>query len=113
MIEQHNTIRSQALGSYSALLHAMLEDPALLVYLDNDDNRKGRPNENLAREVMELFSLGEGNYGEVDIREAARSLTGAGVAPAPAGADGASAGGRCSGACSARSSSSVAGRMVP
>ena len=82
MIEQHNTIRSQALGSYSALLHAMLEDPALLVYLDNDDNRKGRPNENLAREVMELFSLGEGNYGEVDIREAARSLTGAGVAPA-------------------------------
>ncbi len=82
MIEQHNTIRAQALGSYSELLHAMLEDPALLVYLDNDDNRKGRPNENLAREVMELFSLGEGNYGEVDIREAARSLTGAGVAPA-------------------------------
>ncbi len=81
MIEQHNTIRSQALGSYSALLHEMLEDPALLVYLDNDDNRKGRPNENLAREVMELFALGEGNYAEVDIREAARSLTGAGVAP--------------------------------
>ncbi len=82
IIEQHKTIRSRALGSYSELLHAMLEDPALLVYLDNDDNRKGRPNENLAREVMELFSLGEGNYGEADISEAARSLTGAGVAPA-------------------------------
>jgi len=82
IIQQHETIRSRALGSYSGLLHAMLEDPALLVYLDNDDNRKGRPNENLAREVMELFALGEGNYGEVDISEAARSLTGAGVAPA-------------------------------
>ncbi len=79
IIQQHRTIRTRALGSYSGLLHAMLEDPALLVYLDNDDNRKGRPNENLAREVMELFALGEGNYDEVDITEAARSLTGAGV----------------------------------
>jgi len=79
LIEQHRLLRTHALGSYSVLLQAMLQDPALLTYLDNDDNRKGKPNENLAREVMELFSLGEGNYSEVDIREAARSLTGAGV----------------------------------
>ena len=79
LVEQHQTIRAHALGSYASLLHAMLRDPALLVYLDNDANQKGRPNENLAREVMELFSLGEGNYSEEDIREAARSLTGAGV----------------------------------
>ena len=79
MIDQHDVIREHALGSYAALLHAMLQDPALLTYLDNDANRKGKPNENLAREVMELFALGEGNYTEADIREAARSLTGAGV----------------------------------
>ncbi len=80
MIEQHNALRAGALGSYDALLRAMLRDVALLQYLDGDKNRKGRPNENLAREVMELFSLGEGNYTEADIGEAARALTGAGVA---------------------------------
>lgn len=79
IIEQHDVLRAGALGSYDALLRAMLRDVALLKYLDGDKNRKGRPNENLAREVMELFSLGEGNYGEDDIREAARALTGAGV----------------------------------
>lgn len=79
IIDQHDTLRTGALGSYDALLRAMLRDVALLKYLDGDKNRKGRPNENLAREVMELFSLGEGNYGEDDIREAARALTGAGV----------------------------------
>ena len=51
-------------------------DPAMLEYLDNNRNRKGRPNENYAREVMELFTLGIGNYTEQDIKEAARSFTG-------------------------------------
>lgn len=79
IIAQHDTIRENALESYDALLRAMLRDVALLRYLDNDKNRKGNPNENLAREVMELFSLGEGNYTEADVREAARALTGAGI----------------------------------
>ena len=60
IIGQHDTLRAGALGSYEALLRRMLEDPALLRYLNNDQNRKGKPNENLAREVMELFSLARG-----------------------------------------------------
>jgi len=80
IIAQHDTLRAGALGSYDALLRAMMRDVALLRYLDGDKNRKGRPNENLAREVMELFSLGEGNYSETDIAEAARALTGVGIA---------------------------------
>jgi uncharacterized protein (DUF1800 family) len=58
------------------MLHAMTRDPAMLVWLDSDSNRKGQPNENYAREVFELFSLGVGNYTEGDIKEAARALTG-------------------------------------
>ena len=54
----------------------MSRDPAMLVYLDNATNRQGQPNENFAREVMELFTLGEGHYGEQDIKEAARAFTG-------------------------------------
>ncbi len=77
---QHATLRRGALGSYEGLLRAMLRDPAMLVYLNNDKNRKGKPNENLAREVMELFSLGQGSgYNETDVKDAARALTGAGV----------------------------------
>ncbi len=77
---QHDALRRGALGSYEGLLRAMLRDPAMLVYLNNDQNRKGKPNENLAREVMELFSLGEGSgYTEQDVKEAARALTGASV----------------------------------
>lgn len=79
IIQQHDTLRDGALGSYAELLRRMLRDPALLKYLNNDQNRKGKPNENLAREVMELFSLGEGHYTEKDVQEAARALTGAGV----------------------------------
>jgi uncharacterized protein (DUF1800 family) len=77
---QHATLRRGALGSYEGLLRAMLRDPAMLVYLNGDKNRKGKPNENLAREVMELFSLGQGSgYSELDVKDAARALTGAGV----------------------------------
>ena len=79
MIQQAELIDEHALGNYGELLRSMLEDPAMLVYLDNISNRRRSPNENLAREVMELFSLGEGNYSEDDVREAARALTGYGV----------------------------------
>lgn len=80
MIKQAELIDEHALGNYGDLLRGILRDPAMLVYLDNISNRKRKPNENLAREVLELFSLGEGNYTEQDIKEAARALTGNGVA---------------------------------
>lgn len=74
---QNNTIRNHALGSFRELLHAISKDPAMIVYLDNQQNKKKAPNENFAREVMELFTLGEGQgYTETDIKEAARAFTG-------------------------------------
>ena len=75
---QNQTFRALGSGSYRALLKAMIRDPALLIYLDNQNNRKGRPNENLARELLELFTLGEGHYDETTVKEAARALTGYG-----------------------------------
>lgn len=79
VLQQHEFLRSNALGSYADLLRGIARDPAMLVYLDNNVNRKGAPNENFARELMELFSLGEGNYTESDVKEAARALTGRGT----------------------------------
>ena len=76
MLQQLRTIEAHALGGFEALLVAMSRDPAMIVWLDGDLNVKGRPNENYAREVFELFSLGVGNYTEADIREAARAFTG-------------------------------------
>ncbi len=76
MIRQNELFRTHALGSFADLLHAIVRDPAMLAYLDNDKNKKLNPNENFARESMELFSLGEGNYTEKDVKEAARALTG-------------------------------------
>ncbi|MDP6539357.1 MAG: DUF1800 domain-containing protein [Planctomycetota bacterium] len=76
VIQQHQFLRANALGSYADLLRGIVRDPAMLYYLDNNANRKGKPNENLARELMELFSLGEGNYSEADVKEVARALTG-------------------------------------
>lgn len=73
---QNETFRTHALGDWRALCHAMIEDVALSCWLDNNVNNKKHPNENLAREYMELFTLGVGNYTEHDIREAARALTG-------------------------------------
>ena len=73
---QHETIRRLALAPFPLLLAAMTRDPAMLVYLDGKENRKGHPNENYARELFELFALGIGNYGEKDVQEAARALTG-------------------------------------
>jgi uncharacterized protein (DUF1800 family) len=78
---QLKLFHQHALGNFGDLLHAILHDPAMLRYLDNDQNRKGNPNENLARELMELFSLGPGNYTEQDIREGARALTGFSLEP--------------------------------
>ncbi|USN98476.1 MAG: DUF1800 domain-containing protein [Phycisphaeraceae bacterium] len=76
MYQQNQFYRSHAIGSYKDLLFGLIRDPAMLAYLDNDDSRVGHPNENLAREIMELFSLGVGNYSERDIKEGARALTG-------------------------------------
>jgi len=73
---QNNTIRKHALGNFGELLHAISKDPAMLLFLNNQQNRKKHPNENFAREVMELFTLGEGNYTENDIKEAAKAFTG-------------------------------------
>lgn len=81
MIAQHTLLRDNALESYAAMLRGIVRDPAMLRYLNNDQNRRQEPNENLARELLELFSLGEGNYSEQDIREIARALTGYAVAP--------------------------------
>jgi uncharacterized protein (DUF1800 family) len=76
MARQNALLRRHALGSFSDMLHAVAKDPAMLVYLDSASNRRGQPNENFAREVMELFTLGEGRYGERDVKEAARAFTG-------------------------------------
>lgn len=76
MVQQVELFRRTGMGSFSDLLHAVTLDPAMLAYLDNDKNKKGAPNENYAREVMELFTLGTGHYSEQDIVEAARAFTG-------------------------------------
>ena len=76
LYRQNLLLRRYALGNFGTLLHEVARDPAMLIYLDGVQNRKGQPNENFAREVMELFTLGEGHYSEQDIREAARALTG-------------------------------------
>jgi uncharacterized protein (DUF1800 family) len=76
MVQQNELFHRLALGSFRELLRAIVRDPAMLEYLDNNQNRKESPNENFAREIMELFTLGEGNYTEEDIKEAARALTG-------------------------------------
>lgn len=77
MATQNTTIRRLCLGDFRALAYAMLTDGAMLRWLNGNANRAKSPNENLAREFMELFALGHGNgYSEADIREAARALTG-------------------------------------
>ena len=81
MYRQNLLLRRHALGYFGDLLHEVSKDPAMVVYLDNASNRKGQPNENFACEAMELFTLGEGNYGEQDIKEAARAFTGWSIDP--------------------------------
>lgn len=69
-------VRTNALGKFGDLLREVSKSPAMLQFLNNQQNRKQRPNENFAREVMELFTMGRGNYSEHDIKEAARAFTG-------------------------------------
>jgi uncharacterized protein (DUF1800 family) len=77
MFRQNQFFRANATGSFADLVYGIIRDPAMLRYLNNDQNRRQRPNENLARELMELFVLGEGHlYGEDDIKEGARALSG-------------------------------------
>jgi uncharacterized protein (DUF1800 family) len=76
MDRQNETLRTNALGGFAALLEAIIPDPAMLVWLDGGTSKKDKPNENFAREFLELFTLGTGHYAERDIREAARAFTG-------------------------------------
>ena len=76
MLQQNELLRAKATGNFRDLLISVSQDPAMLAYLDAGVNLKGAPNENFARELMELFTMGVGNYTEVDIREAARAFTG-------------------------------------
>jgi uncharacterized protein (DUF1800 family) len=76
MLAQNNLLREHALGDFASLVQQISCDPAMLIYLDSATNRKAHPNENYARELMELFCLGEGNYTEHDVTEVARCFTG-------------------------------------
>jgi hypothetical protein len=76
MAIQLDLFRRMATGNFKELILAISRDSAMLSYLDNNTNRKGRPNENYARELLELFTMGIGNYTEQDIKEAARAFTG-------------------------------------
>lgn len=76
MKEQNDFLRQHTLGNFRDLVLGISKDRAMLVYLDGNRNNKQRPNENYARELMELFTLGVGNYSEMDIKEAARAFTG-------------------------------------
>jgi hypothetical protein len=73
---QLDLLRAQGTGNFRTLLIGVAQDPAMLVFLDAGRNVKGAPNENFGREVMELFTMGVGNYTEEDVREAARAFTG-------------------------------------
>jgi uncharacterized protein (DUF1800 family) len=74
--ELNNIQRTNALGNFKTLLLQVSQTPAMLQFLNNQQNQKNHPNENYARELMELFTLGRGNYTEQDIKESARSFTG-------------------------------------
>lgn len=76
MLVQNRMLRARASGNFRDLLLGIMRDPAMLVYLDNGENVKDHPNENFGRELLELFTLGVGNYTEQDIREASRAFTG-------------------------------------
>lgn len=76
MLRQYRLFLDHGLGRFDGLLDKVTKDPAMIRWLDNETNRKGAANENYARELFELFTLGEGNYTEKDIQEAARAFTG-------------------------------------
>jgi uncharacterized protein (DUF1800 family) len=76
MDRQNETLRTHTLGGFAAMLEAIIADPAMLVWLDGGTSKKDKPNENFAREFLDLFTLGAGLYSERDVREAARAFTG-------------------------------------
>ena len=76
ILQQHQLLRQHALGNFKTLLHAIAHDPAMLIYLDGGMNYKEQPNENFARELLELFTLGAGHYRESDIKAIAKAFTG-------------------------------------
>ncbi len=76
LFRQNALFRREALGNYATLLKAVARDPAMLIYLDGTQSAARQPNENFARELLELFTLGEGQYSEADIKAAARAFTG-------------------------------------
>lgn len=76
MVRQNELFRRHAMGNFRSLTHEVAKDPAMMLYLDTQRSGKEKPNENFARELMELFTLGEGHYTEADIHEAARAFTG-------------------------------------
>ena len=76
LLIQNRMLRARATGNFRDLLLGIMSDPAMLVYLDNGENVKDHPNENFGRELLELFTMGIGNYTEQDIREASRAFTG-------------------------------------
>jgi len=79
--QQNETLRTHALGNFGTLTKAISRDPAMMVYLDLESSKAEHPNENFARELMELFTLGEGNYTENDVKESARAFTGYRIDP--------------------------------
>lgn len=81
LYQQNLLLRKHALGNFSTLLHTVAKDPAMLVYLDGYKNFKGMPNENFARELLELFTLGRGHYRESDIKAATQAFTGWAIHP--------------------------------
>ena len=76
MLAQLERFEAKGTGNFRDLVIGVAQDPAMLAFLDAGVNVKGAPNENFAREIMEMFTMGVGNYSEQDIREAARALTG-------------------------------------
>lgn len=76
MLRQNETLRRYALGDFATFAHTMVRDPALMVWLDAQKNTDKAPNENLGRELMELFTIGVGHFTETDVRQASRALTG-------------------------------------
>jgi uncharacterized protein (DUF1800 family) len=81
VLEQIATFRKHGMGSFRDLLVRVSKDPAMIFWLDNNENHKGAPNENWGRELLELFSMGQGNYTENDVKEASRAFTGWTISP--------------------------------
>ena len=76
LVNQNRLLRKHALGNYGLMLREIAKDPAMLVYLDGYKNIDGALNENFSRELLELFTVGRGQYQERDVKEAARAFTG-------------------------------------